>query len=106
MKALMQLESEAQFKMLLAQNQPVMFYFTKPNCNGCHTIFNKLANLVESFPVTLCKINVDDFSELAQALSVFSHPTLIVMVEGKEVTREVRFIQLEKVKQLCEGWVQ
>lgn len=102
MKEYMQLASQAQFNMLCTQAQPTMFYFTKPQCIGCQTIFSKLVNLVEPYALALCKVDVDEFQDIAKQMSIFNHPTLVIMLNGKEVCREVRFIQFEKVKHMCE----
>ena len=43
----------------------------------------------ENADIKVCKINIDEQSELASAFGVMSIPTLVALKDGKEITRTV-----------------
>lgn len=68
-----------------------LLYFSAVWCGPCRRVapvFQKLQEELENFEME--KIDVDEKSELAQAMNVMSLPTFILLNdEGKEVARAV-----------------
>ena len=56
-------------------------------CKMVSPIVDQIAE--ENADIKVCKINIDEQSELASAFGVMSIPTLIALKDGKEITRTV-----------------
>ena len=85
-------------KQLMVEEEQVILYFSSQDCNVCHAVFPRLMNLVNDHPIKVVKINIDEHVEIAGQLLVFTVPTILMMHEGREILRESRFIDFEKIK--------
>ena len=56
-------------------------------CKMVSPIVDQIAE--ENADIKVCKINIDEQSELASAFGVMSIPTLVALKDGKEITRTV-----------------
>lgn len=61
------IQTKEQFEELMMEKEkdPVILYFSSENCSVCHAVFPKLMNLVDDYPITVAKINVDEQMEIA-----------------------------------------
>ena len=84
----------------VADEKHVLLYFSSRDCNVCHAVFPKLMNLVNDRPIKVVKINIDEHVEIAGQFLVFTVPTILVMYDGREILRESRFIDLQKVERI------
>jgi len=82
------------------EEHPFAFlYISKSNCSVCHALKPKVIDMLSAFPaVQFGEINTDDVPEIAGAYSIFTAPVLLFFVDGKEVIREARFVQMEILK--------
>ena len=85
-------------KQFMAEEEQVILYFSSRDCNVCHAVFPKVMNLVNNHPIKVVKLNIDEHVEIAGQLLVFTVPTILMIYEGREILRESRFIDFEKVK--------
>jgi thiol-disulfide isomerase/thioredoxin len=90
--------SEA-IKNIISDNEIVILYFSNKACGACEAIRNKVQSMLEVYSkVKMIDIDGEEQMELAVQNSVFSFPLLILYVEGKEVIRvgrNVNLIELE-----------
>ncbi len=85
----------------IAEETGVLLYFSGRDCGVCDALKPKVESLFgESFPM-LKRYYVDahEFPETAAHYRVFSVPTLIVFLEGKEFVREGRNMSLMALKE-------
>jgi thioredoxin-like negative regulator of GroEL len=55
--------------------------------------------MLETFPrLESAYVRIDDVPELAGKFSVFTAPTLILFVEGKEMVRKARFVVMQELE--------
>lgn len=71
-----------------------MLYFSTNECNVCKVLKPKLKEyLSENFPeIKFAYININESKELASQRSIFTVPTILFLLEGKEIIRKARHI--------------
>ncbi|WP_235753896.1 thioredoxin family protein [Psychrobacillus sp. INOP01] len=78
-------------------------YVSRNNCGVCHAILPQLKDLLKEFPlIQLGHINADDVEEIAGRLSVLTVPALLLFVDGKEIIREARFVQMQSLHKVAD----
>lgn len=89
------------FESFITANKSVLFYFTTPDCNVCKVLKPKVEKLLaEQF--TLIKfvyINTLDAKELAAQKNIFTVPTILFYIGGKEYLRKSRFVNLDELEE-------
>ena len=77
----------------------VLLYFSGEHCNVCHALRPKFKEVFdENFP-QLKQIYLDahENAEISANYSVFSVPTMIVFMDGREFAREGRSVSLHQL---------
>lgn len=76
---------------VLNSSVPVLVDFWAAWCGPCKTIGPRVDELAGEVgdKAKVCKVNVDEEMSLAQKFNVMSIPTLVVIKDGKEVSRVV-----------------
>jgi thiol-disulfide isomerase/thioredoxin len=101
MKEFINIETKEQFDALASIQSPYIMYFTTPTCNVCKSISPKLLKMVEGYPIEVYKVDVSQLEDIPAQMLIFNIPTIIVMMDQKEILREVRFIQFENLERIC-----
>lgn len=86
--------TEQEFQeLVLRAPRPVLVDFWAPWCGPCKMIAPELEALAPEYAgrASVIKVNVDEFSSIAQQYKVMGIPTLLIFKEGKEVSRLVGF---------------
>lgn len=87
------LENE-NFKDLIKEKVLVDFYANW--CGPCKMIAPELEKVESS--INVVKVDVDKFESIAREYGVMSIPTLILFENGKEVRRNIGFIDKSKIE--------
>jgi len=77
-------------------NEAILIYFSTPQCSVCKVLKPKLINFVNAeFPkMKMAYINSESLSDVAAQNSIFSVPTILVFLDGREFLRKSRNINL------------
>lgn len=96
---MLKINGSEEIKNIINDNEIVILYFSNKVCGACEVIRNKVQSMLEVYSkVKMIDIDGEEQTELAVMNSVFSFPLLILYVDGKEVIRvgrNVNLIELE-----------
>ncbi len=89
-----------QLNSLISTKQGVLIYFTGQNCNVCHSLKPKIDKLFEQrFPkIERVFIDAHKQKDISTHFGVFSVPTILVFLDGKEFLREGRATSLSMIE--------
>lgn len=84
----------------LADNRLCLFFIKAPDCGVCDVMLDRVGQLADNRP-TLCSFFTDIREEplIAGRFLVFSGPTVLLMMDGKEIYRGSGFINMEELEQ-------
>ena len=87
-------------ELTLKENRLCLFYIKAPDCGVCNVMLDKVERLVDSY-TSLCSFYTDIREEplIAGRFLVYSGPTVLLLMDGKEIYRASQFIDLEELKQ-------
>ena len=79
----------------------VLLYFSGENCNVCHALRPKFKELFDAEFSELKQLYLDahENPEIAAHFQVFSVPTMIIFLDGREFAREGRTVSLHQLSQ-------
>jgi len=79
----------------------VLLYFSGENCNVCHALRPKFKEMFDAEFSELKQIYLDahENAEISAHYQVFSVPTMIVFMDGREFAREGRSVSLYQLKE-------
>lgn len=87
------LESIDDIKDFIKENKFVMVYFSSDGCNICENILPRLKEMLKKHSkVVSGHVEVQNLPSVASIFSVFTIPTIMIFLEGKEILNQTRFI--------------
>jgi len=98
MKHVIPLSSVSELQTYITDPNPILLYFSTPNCSVCHAMLPKLLSAFEKYPNPIIEIDASVYPQIAGQQRIFVAPTVLVFYEGKEILRESRFIDIDKIQ--------
>ena len=91
----------------MKDNRLCLFYIKAPDCGVCNVMLDKVERLADSY-TSLCSFYTDIREEplIAGRFLVYSGPTVLLLMEGKEIYRASQFINLEELKQTINKYLE
>lgn len=85
------------FHQIINNNQLVVVHVMRDHCSVCHAVLPQIEDTVASYPNTeLAVINQSDVETIAGELSIFTVPVDLIFMNGKEMHRQARFIDMQR----------
>ncbi len=94
-------------KQTLADHRLCLFYIKAPDCGVCNVMLDKMECLTDSH-TSLYSFYTDITEEplIAGHFLVYSGPTVLLMLDGKEVYRGSGFINLKDLNHVIHQYVE
>ncbi len=91
--------TQEELKQTITEEVGVLLYFSGEQCNVCHALRPKFKALFDAeFPqIKQIYLDAHENPEISAHYSVFSVPTMIVFLDGREFVREGRAVSLHKM---------
>jgi len=88
-----------QLQVTIKKEIGILVYFSGENCNVCHALRPKFKEVFDKEFPQLKQIYVDaqEHAEISAFYQVFSVPTMIVFMDGREFAREGRSVSLHQL---------
>jgi len=88
-----------QLQQTIREEIGVLLYFSGENCNVCHALRPKFKELFDKeFPlIKQIYLDAHENAEISAHYRVFSVPTMIVFLDGREFIREGRAVSMHKM---------
>ncbi|MCU5745357.1 thioredoxin family protein [Staphylococcus sp. SQ8-PEA] len=107
---MVELKSIKQFHHFIDNNHLALVHIMRENCSVCHAVLPQIEMMLKDYPeVALGIINQTQLEEIAGELSIFTVPVDIIYLDGKEMHRQGRFIDMQefeyRLQQLVDGGV-
>ena len=101
----LEINSKVEFERIIDSDKPVLIDFWAPWCAPCKMVAPEVEAIAESYAdkAVVCKINVDEQSNIAAEFQVMSIPTLVLFKDGKEVTRIVGYKPRQEIAKVLDG---
>ena len=83
----------------IADNSLCLFYIKAPDCGVCNIMLGKMERLAGQFPsLTSFYTDITEEPLIAGQFLVYSGPTVLLLIDGKEVYRRSQFIDIEELE--------
>ena len=83
----------------IADNRLCLFYIKAPDSGVCNVMLDKVVRLADQFPsLTSFYTDITEEPLIAGRYLVYSGPTVLLLMDGKEVYRGSKFIDLEELE--------
>lgn len=88
-----------EIEQTIKENLAVMVYFSAPTCNVCHALKPKLLEAIDANFKEFEVVSVDTSvsQDIAAHFSVFTIPTVLVFLDGREFLRKSRHMSVDEV---------
>ncbi len=89
---------------VLHSQKPVLVDFWAPRCGPCRKLGPTITKVAEEYADAwkVCKLDVDQESDISHQYGIKSIPTLIVFKDGQPVTQSVGLISKAEVEALMQ----
>lgn len=91
-----------------AESELELIIFSTDTCSVCHAVKPRLLQLADKYRIPVRLVDTQSELEFASQLLVFTVPTVLLMLGGREISRESRFIDftaLERVMSAASGGI-
>lgn len=92
------IKSFGYFEEILNKEPYFILYTTSPGCSVCHADYPRVNQLANEHQFPASHVDISEIPILTGQLNLFSSPTVMVFLEGKERHRQVRIIDFEELE--------
>ncbi|MBM6614304.1 thioredoxin family protein [Desemzia sp. RIT804] len=98
MELFQQVATIEEVRQFIQENELAFVYISREDCSVCHAVRPQVQAILENYPrIQSIQVDADQIPEVAGDFTVFSVPALLLFVDGKEMIREARFVNMENL---------
>lgn len=102
-----ELTNVADVESNIIENMITLAYFSTEQCSVCKALKPKVQALAESYDnVETFYAGIDKLQELSGKYMVFSVPTIILFIEGREYKRFARYVSLDEIAESIDRYIE
>ncbi len=96
--------TEEEFIQFSKNNEAVLLYLSTPQCNVCKVLKPKIEDFINKKfeKIKMGYINMELLPSISAQNQIFTVPTILVFLDGKEFLRKSRNINLEEFQKELE----
>ncbi|WP_053217134.1 thioredoxin family protein [Virgibacillus senegalensis] len=95
---MLKVESLEEINQEVQEHRFILLLISRRNCSVCQAVRPQIEQLLSRKDLVQgIYVDADEVTEIAGAYSVFTVPAVIVLADGKEMFRKVRFIPMEEL---------
>lgn len=79
-------------------------YISMPNCSVCVSVKPQLIQHLKSTEIPIYQFDAVKMPEVAGEFQVLTAPAILLFAQGKEVARQARFIDFDRLKTTVENY--
>lgn len=89
----------------IQQERICVVFIKTEQCGVCDVVLDKTKSMLTRYPqISSILVNLQELPEVSGAYLVFTAPTILLFVEGKEVYRASRFVVFGELEKTLAGW--
>ena len=93
------IESIEQFHQFIQTHRLVVIHVMRNHCSVCHAVLPQIEDIVNDYSkVHFAVINQSNVEAIAGELSIFTVPVDLIFLDGIEMHRQARFIDMDAVE--------
>ena len=93
------LTSIKEIEQYIAENCLCLFYIKAPDCGVCNVMLDKVGRMAENHPrLEAFYTDITEEPLIAGRFLVYSGPTILLLLDGKEVYRASGFIDIDELE--------
>ncbi|MCT8136912.1 thioredoxin family protein [Anaerobacillus sp. CMMVII] len=94
-----QLTCETQLKEKINHEEIVIILIKTQNCSVCEAVYAQLEEFLTEYPVVKgYYVSIEEIPQVASEYLVFTGPTVLLFINGKEIERQSRFVSYQKFR--------
>ncbi|MGX7196527.1 thioredoxin family protein [Enterococcus olivae] len=82
----------------------LLLYVSMANCSVCHAVKPRIEKLFQNHSFPVLHLEAEHYPEVAGAFQVMTAPVILGFFNGKEIHRQARFIDFNKLEKSMENY--
>lgn len=94
-----ELKTDLHLKQKINEKEIVLLLVKSKNCSVCEAVFVQLEDFISHFNnLSGYYVSIDTIPTVASDYLIFTAPTVLLFINGKEIERQSRFISYDKFR--------